>query len=76
MENNVNQAILDKITKVCVCKSISRAKIKEAIKAGATTVEAVQKATGAGLGQCNGSRCTYIIQELINNNAKINKDNL
>lgn len=76
MENNVNQAILDKLTKVCVCKSISRAKIKEAIQAGATTVEAVQKATGAGLGQCNGSRCTYIIQELLNNNAKINKDKL
>ena len=35
MENNLNADILDKITKVCTCKSISRAKIKEAIKNGA-----------------------------------------
>ena len=32
MENNLNADILDKITKVCTCKSISRTKIKEAIK--------------------------------------------
>lgn len=32
MENNLNADILDKITKTCTCKSISRAKIKESIK--------------------------------------------
>ena len=32
MENNLNSDILDKITKTCTCKSISRATIKEAIK--------------------------------------------
>lgn len=67
MENNLNEAILDKLTKVCVCKAISRAKIKEAIKAGATTVEAVKKATGAGSGQCKGTRCTWKIEELLHN---------
>ena len=46
MENNLNADILDKITKVCTCKSISRAKIKEAIKNGAHTVEEVSKITG------------------------------
>jgi hypothetical protein len=31
MENNLNEAILDKITKVCVCKAISRAKINKGL---------------------------------------------
>ena len=47
MENNLNSDILDKITKTCTCKSISRAKIKEAIKNGAHTIEEVSKITGA-----------------------------
>lgn len=32
MENNLNEAILDKLTKTCTCKAIPRSKIKEAIK--------------------------------------------
>ncbi len=39
--NNLNQQVIDKMTKVCICRAISRAKIKEAIKNGAHTVEAV-----------------------------------
>lgn len=45
MENNLNADILDKITKTCTCKSISRAKIKESIKNGAHTVDEVSKDT-------------------------------
>ena len=37
---------LDKI--VCNCMSITNGMIKEAVDAGATTVEEVQDATGAG----------------------------
>lgn len=65
MENNLNEQILDKITKVCLCKAISRSKIKDAIKAGAHTVEEVSKATGACTGGCKGYRCTPKIQSLI-----------
>ncbi|MDP4143693.1 MAG: (2Fe-2S)-binding protein [Bacillota bacterium] len=65
MENNANQEIMDKLTKVCLCKGISRATIKNAIKNGALTVEEVQKATGAGSGGCKGRRCTPKIQDLI-----------
>jgi NAD(P)H-nitrite reductase large subunit len=65
MEQNLNQDILDKLTKVCICKGISRATIKAAIKNGADTLQAVQKATGAGSGSCGGRRCTPKIQELI-----------
>ena len=65
MEQNLNEKVLDKITKVCVCKSISRAKIKEAIENGATTLEEVKKVTSAGNGSCKGYRCNCKIQELI-----------
>ena len=48
MDQNLNTEILDKITKVCICKAIPRAAIKKTIKAGAKTLREVQAATGAG----------------------------
>lgn len=68
MEQNLNESVLDKLTKVCICKAISRAKIKEAIKAGAKTVEDVNRITGAGSGGCKGKRCRCKIEELIEQN--------
>lgn len=65
MENNINEKVMDKLTKVCICKSINRAKIKEAIQNGAKTLEDVQKATGAGSGSCCGRRCSPKIEELL-----------
>lgn len=66
MENEeLNQLVLDKLTKVCLCKAISRATIKKAIAGGADTLEKVQKATGAGSGPCQGRRCTPKIEELL-----------
>jgi len=65
MDNNLNEAVLDKLTKTCTCKLITRAKIKEAIKNGASTLEEVQKATGAGSGSCNGTNCSPRINELL-----------
>ena len=55
MENNLTEEVLDKITKTCTCKAIPRSKIKDAINAGAHTVEAVSKVTGACTGGCKGS---------------------
>lgn len=72
MEQNVNSEILDKITKVCICKGISRASIKNAIKNGAKSVEEVNKATGAGSGSCTGRRCSVKIQQLLE--KSMNKD--
>jgi bacterioferritin-associated ferredoxin len=69
MDNdNLNQEILDKMTKVCICKGISRATIKKAVGNGANTLVEVQKATGAGSGPCGGRRCTPKIQELLHEN--------
>lgn len=65
MDQNINQDILDKLTKVCICKGIPRSTMKAAISNGAKTLEEVQKATGAGTGSCGGKRCTPKILELI-----------
>ncbi|MBZ9684827.1 (2Fe-2S)-binding protein [Clostridium estertheticum] len=65
MDGNINNEIMDKLTKVCLCKAIPRSTIKKAIQNGATTVEEVQKATGAGSGGCKGHRCTPKIEELL-----------
>lgn len=65
MNNNLNVEILDKITKTCTCKSISRASIKAAIANGANTVEEVSKKTGACTGSCKGFRCKSKVEALI-----------
>jgi NAD(P)H-nitrite reductase large subunit len=65
MEQNISPEILDKLTKICLCKGISRATIKKAIANGAKTIEEVRKATGAGSGGCGGKRCTPKIEQLL-----------
>lgn len=65
MSDDLNQEILDKLTKVCICKAISKASIKKAIAGGADTLEKVQKASGAGSGPCGGKRCTPKILSLL-----------
>ncbi|WP_027626029.1 (2Fe-2S)-binding protein [Clostridium lundense] len=68
MEQNLNKDVLDKLTKVCICKAISRAKIKDTIKAGAKTVEEINKITGSGSGGCGGKRCKCRIEKLLEEN--------
>jgi bacterioferritin-associated ferredoxin len=65
MDNNLNEVVLDKLTKTCRCRVITRAKIKDAIRNGASTFEEVKKATGAGNGSCKGKNCSYLINQLI-----------
>ena len=55
-DNQVPEAILDKLTKVCTCRSITRKTIKEAILDGAHTFPEVKEATRAGTGACGGER--------------------
>lgn len=63
--SEINDAVMDKITKVCLCKSISRATIKKAILEGAHTVPQVNAKVGSGSGPCRGQRCGPKIQALI-----------
>lgn len=51
--------------KVCTCLAITRKTIDEAIAAGATTVEQVNKRTGAGRGGCRGRQCGPRITEIL-----------
>lgn len=71
MEQNLNEEILDKLTKVCLCKAISRATIKKAIKNGAKTLKEVQEVTGAGSGPCGGRRCGPKIEQFLKDNENI-----
>ena len=50
---------------VCLCEQITRAEIVEAIRRGATTVEAVKRRVGSGMGRCQGSRCAWEIEKLL-----------
>lgn len=63
--DNINSEIMDKITKVCLCKAINRKKFKDLIKSGVTDINEIRKATGAGSGPCGGRRCTPKILDLI-----------
>ena len=61
-ENQVPEAILDKLTKVCTCRSITRKTIKEAILNGAHTFPEVKEATCGGKG-C-GPRIVKLLAEM------------
>lgn len=51
--------------KICLCKSITRKTVIDAIKNGAHTLDEVAIKTGAGTGGCHGSRCDSVVEELI-----------
>ena len=50
---------------ICQCEGITRSEILEAIRRGATTVKGVKYRLGAGMGRCQGSRCSYEIQKML-----------
>ena len=50
---------------ICQCQKITRAQIVEAIRRGASTVDGVKRRVGTGMGRCQGSRCTYEIERLL-----------
>ena len=50
---------------ICQCENVTRAEIIEALRRGATTVEGVKRRVGSGMGRCQGSRCTFEIEKLL-----------
>jgi len=50
---------------VCQCEQITKSQILQAIARGATTVEAVKRRVGSGMGRCQGSRCAWQIQQIL-----------
>ena len=55
----------------CRCMEISENAVREAIRQGATTVDAVKRATMAGMGLCQSKTCFNIIARLISEEAGI-----
>ena len=50
---------------ICQCETITKAEIIEAIRRGATTVDGVKRRVGSSMGRCQGSRCSYAIEKLL-----------
>ena len=50
---------------ICQCEGITRAEILEAIRRGAKTVDAVKRRAGSGMGRCQGSRCSWEIEKIL-----------
>lgn len=50
---------------ICQCEHITRSEVIEAIRRGATTVMGVKHRVGTGMGRCQGSRCSYRIEQLL-----------
>ena len=50
---------------LCHCEDITKAEILEAIRRGAVSVDGVKRRVGAGMGRCQGSRCTRAVMELM-----------
>jgi NAD(P)H-nitrite reductase large subunit len=55
----------------CRCMEISERSVREAIRQGATTVDAVKRATMAGMGLCQSKTCFNIIARIISEETKI-----
>ena len=50
---------------ICQCAGITKAEILEAIRRGAATVDGVKRRVGSGMGRCQGSRCSWEIEKLL-----------
>jgi len=67
--NVKEQEIVEGMKPICKCKGIRKSVFLKHMKAGIVTVEALQKATGAGTGSCKGKHCTARIKELLRNHS-------
>lgn len=52
-------------TVVCRCEEITVGEIQDVIRDGAHDVDAVKRATRAGMGLCQGRSCARLVQRLI-----------
>jgi len=59
--------IIDNIKVICQCKMIKKAAYKKLIAQGMDSIAELEKATGAGSGECGGKRCGPRLSEMLNN---------
>ena len=56
---------------ICRCEEITKAEIEQAIAAGCPDLDAVKRATRAGMGMCQSKSCTPVISRMISQQAGI-----
>ena len=50
---------------ICQCGQVTKGQILEAIRRGASTLDGVKRRVGTGMGPCQGSRCAWEIDKLL-----------
>ena len=50
---------------ICRCEEVTESEIREAIRNGATNVDAVKRATRAGMGLCQSKTCYKLVAKII-----------
>ena len=50
---------------ICRCEEITEDEIRNAVKAGYTTIKAIKRKTRAGMGLCQGRTCAPLIRDII-----------
>jgi bacterioferritin-associated ferredoxin len=63
---DIRRQWLQQNEKVCICRGIPRKTFIKAIKAGALSIQEVNRIVGSGSGDCNGERCGPKIEQLLN----------
>jgi len=57
--------IIEGLKMVCQCRGIRQRRFIDLITEGHATLDALQRVTGAGSGDCGGKRCTPRIEALL-----------
>ena len=69
MENKLEAIILndpmEQDVVICRCEEITEQEIRDAIRFGARTIDAVKRLTRAGMGLCQGRTCSLLVARLI-----------
>lgn len=50
---------------ICRCEEITEEEIRQAVKDGADTIDAVKRRTRAGMGLCQGHTCSKLVARII-----------
>lgn len=54
----------------CRCEEVADADIREAIRHGARDIDAVKRATRAGMGLCQGRSCSTMIARILSQESR------
>jgi len=63
--------VLDSDIIVCRCMEVKESAIRKVVRQGAATVDAVKRATKAGMGLCQSKTCFDLVAKIINEETGI-----